>query len=80
MFDDLRQQALSDPEEEKKAGKVEPAAPPQAPAPAAPRARRKPKLILGMTGLQRFAVSALLMLMVCVIGFMFLLLVGKIGF
>jgi hypothetical protein len=33
-----------------------------------------------MTGPQRFAVSVLLMMMVCVTGFMFLLVMGKIGF
>lgn len=76
MFDDLRQQAASAYEEEQKP-KVEPA--PQKIA-AAPKAKRKSKLILGMTGPQRFAISALLFLMACVTGFMFLLIMGKIGF
>jgi len=77
MFDDLRQQALSDPEEEKKK-QSEPA--PQKAVAAAPKPRRKPKVVFGMTGPQRFAVSFMLMLMVCVSGFMFLLITNKIGF
>ncbi len=77
MFDDLRQQAFSEPEEEKKPQ----AAPSAAAKPAAARkAKKKRKLILGMTGPQRFAVSVLLALMTCVSGFMFLLVMGKIGF
>ncbi len=76
MFDDLRQQVNAEPEVEKP--KAEPA--PQKSVAPAPKARRRSKLILGMTGPQRFAVSALMMMMVCVIGFMFLLVMGKIGF
>ena len=78
MFDDLRQQALSEPEEEKK--KQAAPAPQKPAAVAAPKRRKKSKVILGMTGPQRFAVSFLLMLVTCVAGFMFLLITNKIGF
>ena len=78
MFDDLRQQAASAYEEEKNT-KVEQAAPKKSVA-AAPRPKRKSKTILGMTGPQRFAVSFMLMLMVCITGFMFLFMMGKMGF
>lgn len=77
MFDDLRKEATAAHEEEKKPKAAEPA--PQK-AIAAPRARKRSKVILGMTGPQRFAVSFLLMIMVCVTGFMFLLITNKIGF
>lgn len=79
MFDDLRQQAVSGSEEEKPP-KVETPAPKKAPVAAAPKPRKKSKVILGMTGPQRFAVSFLLMLMTCVTGFMFLLVMNKIAF
>ena len=75
MFDDLRKEATAAHEEEKKP-KVE-SAPQKV---AAPKARKRSKVILGMTGPQRFAVSVLLLLMVCVIGFMFLLIMNKVGF
>ena len=73
MFDDLRQQANSVYDEPAPA---QPA--PKAPAPRAPR--RRSKKFLGMTAPQRFALSFMLMLMVSVMGFMFLLVMGKIGF
>lgn len=71
MFDDLRKEALADstPEQAKPVEK-EPA----------PKPRRKPRKILGLTAQQRFIVSVMLMLMVCASGFMFLLVMGKIGF
>lgn len=77
MFDDLRKQAFAEPEEEKKPAAAESPAPKPA---ASARKRKKRKLILGMTGPQRFAVSLLLALMTCVSGFMFLFVMGKIGF
>ncbi len=72
MLDDLRSSYDGD------EAPAKPAA--TAVAPAAPQKRKRPKKILGMTGPQRFAVSVLLMLMVCMLGFMFLLVMGKIGF
>jgi ABC-type Na+ efflux pump permease subunit len=77
MFDDFRKEATSAYEDEK--NKAEPA--PQAAAVVAPpKARKRARKILGMTGLQRFMISVMLMLMVCVVGSMFLLLMGRIGF
>ena len=76
MFDDLRQ--MSESEEAQK---------PQAAAPVAaaqkaptPKARKRSKKIFGMTGPQRFAVSALLFMMVCMTGFVLLFVTGRIGF
>jgi len=77
MFDDLRKEAASAYEEEKKPKVEEPV---QKAVVAAPKARKRPKKILGMTGAQRFMITVMLMLMVCVIGSMFLLLTNKIGF
>ncbi|GAB4539242.1 MAG: hypothetical protein Fur002_03990 [Anaerolineales bacterium] len=76
MFDDLRQEANSVYEE---------SAAPQAETPAAgapqkAAQKKRSKLILGMTGPQRFVIAFMMTLMVCVIGFMFLLVMGKIGF
>lgn len=75
MFDDLRKEATSiyesDPPQ---------SAPVQAESTAAPKARKRQKKILGMTGPQRFVIVSMLALMVCMMGFMFLLITGKIGF
>jgi hypothetical protein len=73
MFDDLREEASSTPQVK------QPTPEPVAERIAAPKPRRKQKKILGMTGPQRFALSVMFMLMVCVTGFMFLLVMGKIG-
>lgn len=73
MFDDLRNDANSvyesDPTPAKPVLKV-----------SAPKAQRRPKKILGMTAPQRFVLSFMLMLTTSVIGFMFLLVMGRIGF
>ncbi len=73
MFDDLRKDASSIYESD---------APQSAPVEktAAPKARARQKKILGMTAPQRFVIVFMLSLMICAIGFMFLLITGKIGF
>jgi hypothetical protein len=78
MFDDLRQEVNAAHEEEKKPKVAAEPAPQVVAAP--PKQRKRSKKILGMTGSQRFAISFMLMLMVCVTGFMFLLITGKMGF
>jgi len=74
MFDNLRKDSTNIYLDE------EPKAPVESKASAPVFARPRSKRILGMTAPQRFAIVFLLMLMVCVIGFMFLLVMGKIGF
>jgi len=76
MFDDLRQEANSV-YEESAAPKAETPASATNAKRAAPKKRSK--LILGMTAPQRFVLAFMLTLMVCVIGFMFLLVMGKMG-
>jgi hypothetical protein len=77
MFDDLREEATAVPEVEQP--KPKPVEKP-APAAVAPKPRKRSKKIFGLTGPQRFMVSAMLMSMVCMTGFMFLFVMGKIGF
>ena len=72
MFDNLREQANSSPFYENEAqfqSTEEPGA-------AAPRSSGR---ILGMTPIQRFLISFMLMILVCLVGAMFLLVTGKIG-
>lgn len=71
MFDNLRDDATSSYESE---AKFQPTASTVASAP--PRSKR----ILGMTSFQRFIVTFMLMIAVCVIGAMALLVTGKIAF
>ena len=70
MFDNLREQANSKPfyEEEAQFQSAE----------KAPVLHSSGKF-LGMTAVQRFIISVLLMMMVCTIGAMFLLITGKFG-
>ena len=72
MFDNLRDDATSSYESE---AKFQPAASTVTSAPP-PRSKR----ILGMTSFQRFIVTFMLMIAVCVIGAMALLVTGKIAF
>ena len=72
MFDNLREEA-SKPFYEEEA-QFQPAADTEADVPAASGR------FLGMTPVQRFVMSFMLMIAVCVIGSMFLLVMGKIGF
>ena len=72
MFDNLREQANSSPLYENEA-QFQSADEPGA---AAPRTSGR---LLGMTPAQRFFVSLMLMIMVCLVGAMFLLVTGKIG-
>ena len=67
MFDNLREQANSTPfyEDEAQFQSV----------PASPASSR----FLGMTPMQRFVISVMLMIMVCAIGAMFLVVTGKFG-
>ncbi len=72
MFDNLREQANSNPfyEEEAQFQSVEGTTPPLGHASSH---------FLGMSPLQRFIISMMLMMMVCLVGAMFLLVTGKIG-
>jgi hypothetical protein len=72
MFDNLREQANSSPLYENEA-QFQSA---EEPGAAAPRTSDR---LLGMTPAQRFFVSLMLMIMVCLVGAMFLLVTGKIG-
>ena len=73
MFDNLREDATSNPYNEE--SQFQPAASPES-AYGAPSSRR----ILGMTGVQRFVIAFMLFLAVCTIGGMALLVLGKMGF
>jgi hypothetical protein len=73
MFDNLREDAESSPYYEEET-KFQPA------AVATPVYRAPSRRILGMTGVQRFVISFMFFLAVCVIGAMALLVTGKIGF
>jgi hypothetical protein len=75
MFDNLREDAASGSYYEEEA-KFQPAANTKAAAiPAKPSKR-----ILGMTGVQRFVITFMLFMAVCVIGAMALLITNKIAF
>ena len=73
MFDNLREQANASPfyEEEAQFQSAE--------TPEATAAPRTPGHFLGMTPMQRFIISVMLMIMVCTIGAMVLLITGKFG-
>ena len=73
MFDNLREDAASSYEEK---GKFQPASG----TGSVSGARLRSKRILGMTSFQRFVITFMLMLAVCIIGAMALLVTGKIGF
>lgn len=78
MLDNLREDAANSFDEDKP-GK----AAPQVEAPytreeVAPAARH-PSRLFGMTSLQRFVIAFMLFLTVCIIGSMFLLIMGKIS-
>ncbi len=72
MFDNLREDATSNPYEE---AQFQSTAGTQS-AFGAPSSRR----ILGMTAVQRFVIAFMLFLAVCTIGGMALLVLGKMGF
>ena len=71
MFDNLREQANEKPfyEEEAQFQSAE----------ATPSNSISSGRFLGMTPMQRFIISVMLMMMVCTIGAMFLLITGKFG-
>lgn len=75
MFDNLREDAASSSYYEEEA-KFKPAADTEASVFSTTNSKR----ILGMTGVQRFVISFMLFLAVCVIGAMALLVMDKIGF
>ncbi len=75
MFDDLRNEGDASPFFQGGAG--EPLL--DAPKKKSGGKKRKSGKFLGMTAFQRFIISALMMLMACVLGFMFLLVTGKIA-
>ena len=73
MFDDLRNDASKQYEEETQA-EYQPAS---ISSSASPRRSTK---FLGMTSMQRFVIVFLLLIATCVIGFMCLYVTGRIGF
>ena len=73
MFDNLREDAASSYEE---GPSLRSAVGAEAAFDARPRSRR----ILGMTSVQRFVITFMFMLAVCIIGAMVLFVTGKIGF
>ncbi len=72
MFDDLRQDSASIYEDE--------VSKPSAYAKRTSAPKKRSKKILGMTGPQRFTLSFMFMLTVAIIGFMFMLVTGKMAF
>ena len=76
MFDNLREDAASTSYFEEEEAKYQPAANTKAAASPA----RPSKRILGMTGVQRFVITFMLFMAVCVIGAMALLITNKIAF
>ncbi len=75
MFDNLREDAASGSYYEE-----EPKFQPAANTKAAASPARPSKRILGMTGVQRFVITFMLFMAVCVIGAMALLITNKIAF
>jgi hypothetical protein len=73
MFDDLRNDASKQYEEEAQA-EYQPA------AISTNAARGRSTKFLGMTSIQRFVIVFLLLIATCVIGFMCLYVTGRIGF
>ncbi len=73
MFDNLREDAASNSFYEEEAKFEPPAGQSSDDEPAIP------SRFLGMTSAQRFVISVMLMFTVCIIGAMFLLVMGKIG-
>jgi hypothetical protein len=77
MFDNLREDAAATPfYEEEESVKFQPAAGTESFFSPPASSRR----ILGMTGVQRFILTVMIFLAVCLIGGMALLVTGKIGF
>lgn len=76
MFDNLREDAASSSYYYEEEAKSQPAANTKAVAIPAKPSRR----ILGMTGVQRFVITFMLFMAVCVIGAMALLITNKIAF
>ncbi len=76
MFDNLREQADSGTFYEDEAP-LETAVETSAPQPSPVRRSGR---FLGMTAIQRFILSVMLMMIVCILGSMFLLVAGKIVF
>lgn len=77
MFDNLREDAATSQfYEEEESAKIQPAAGSQ-PFFSQPVSSRR---VLGMTGVQRFVISFMIFMAVCLIGGMALLVMGKIGF
>ncbi|NWF62929.1 MAG: hypothetical protein HXY38_01365 [Chloroflexi bacterium] len=71
MFDDLRNDAVKQYEEQAQAEYY--------PAAGTPAAQGRPRRIFGMTSIQRFVIVFLLMIATCVIGFLCLFVFGKIA-
>ncbi len=77
MFDDLRDQAASSPYFQDDDSFLEETEA-EEPGKAVPVVRGPSKRILGMTAVQRFVISVMLFLMVCVLGMMVLLVLERI--
>lgn len=75
MFDNLREQANSSPFYEEEAQFQEAAG-----TAAAPPRRSSGGRLLGLSGPQRFFITVMLMLTVCIVGTLILLVTGKFGF
>lgn len=79
MFDNLRESADSSFYEEEPNDLYKEPAPSRA-AVAAPRRRRSNATILGMTAQQRFIISFMFMLTVCIMGTLAMFILGKMSF
>jgi uncharacterized oligopeptide transporter (OPT) family protein len=74
MFDNLRDDAKSNPFYEDNKVQSQAAA-----GTIAPLARSRPAKFLGMTAQQRFIIVFMMMIAVCVLGVMFMLITGRFG-
>lgn len=72
MFDNLREEVSAKPFLDEEEAKFQPA--------AGTESSSRSIRILGMTAIQRFVLVFMLFMAVCVIGALFLLVTGKIGF
>ncbi len=74
MFDNLRNESENSFYEEPKSAQFQPAS--NAPASSSPARKNNPKF-LGMTAVQRFVIAFMVMAAVIILGFMCLLITGK---
>ncbi|MBI3172943.1 MAG: hypothetical protein HYZ25_04440 [Chloroflexi bacterium] len=79
MFDNLRDDSESKPFFQDESGESPSSLRASLPEPRRASSSSSGGRILGMTAIQRFVLSVMLLVMVCVLGMMFLLITGKIG-